>query len=185
MSSLKNGVVESVVLQFAEIVKSNNLLSLYCAKIEVLNQSKEEMSFVNQSSLCRLVLEWIKRQITDHSLNKDALSEKTFMLYLAIDNSLQDCMTLPSGDVSDTEIVQDYKKMSLKNTTSSNKMKKKPLSQPSKPRVLIYNREIGEELESELEPDWNLIASESVGEHSFLALVTLAGKLATLSIQLR
>lgn len=170
---------------FAEIVKSNNLLSLYCAKIEVLNQSKEEMSFVNQSSLCRLVLEWIKRQITDDSLNKDALSEKTFMLYLAIDNSLQDCMTLPSGDVSDTEIVQDYKKMSLKNTTSSNKMKKKPLSQPSKPRVLIYNREIGEELESELEPDWNLIASESVGDHSFLALVTLAGKLATLSIQLR
>lgn len=59
------------------------------------------------------------------------------------------------------------------------------MAQPSKPRVLIYNREIGEELESELEPDWNLIASCSVGEHSFLALVTLGGKLSTLSIQLR
>ncbi|XP_066249002.1 influenza virus NS1A-binding protein homolog isoform X1 [Euwallacea similis] len=170
---------------FPEIVKSNHLLNLYCAKIEVLNQSKEEMSFVNQGSLCRLVLEWIKRQISNESLSKDTLSEKTFMLYLAIDNSLQDCMTLPSGDISDTEIVQDYKKMSLKNISSSNKMKKKPLSQPSKPRVLIYNREIGEELESEMEPDWNVIASESVGDHSFLALVTLAGKLATLSILLR
>ncbi|XP_030766693.1 influenza virus NS1A-binding protein-like isoform X2 [Sitophilus oryzae] len=170
---------------FLEIVKSNHLLNLYCAKIEVLNQSKEEMSFVNQSSLCRLVLEWIKRQISDDLLDKNALVEKTFMLYLAIDNSLQDCSSLPSGDISDTEIVQDYKKLSLKNTTVSNKMKKKTLSQPSKPRVLIYNREIGEELENEVEPDWNLIASESVGEHSFLALVTLAGKLATLSIQLR
>lgn len=89
-----------------------------------------------------------------------------------------------AGDVSDTEIVQDYKKLSLKNTTST-KIKKKPLGQPSKPRVLIYNREIGEELENEIEPDWNLIAAESVGEHSFLALVTLAGKLATISIQLR
>ncbi|CAH1126183.1 unnamed protein product [Ceutorhynchus assimilis] len=168
---------------FPEIVKSNNLLSLYCAKIEVLNQSKEEMSFVNQNSLCRLVLEWIKKQINDDLLNKDGLSEKTFMLYLAIDNSLQDCMSLPSGDVSDTEIVQDYKKMSLKNTSS--KIKKKTLSQPSKPRVLIYNREIGEELENEIEPDWNLIAAETVGDHSFLALVTLSGKLATLSIQLR
>ncbi|KAH1006398.1 hypothetical protein HUJ05_007137 [Dendroctonus ponderosae] len=171
-----------ITQNFAEIVKSNNLLTLYCAKIEVLNQSKEEMSFVNQSALCRLVLEWIRRQINEQSLNKDTLSEKTFMLYLAIDNSLQDCMSLPSGDVSDTEIVQDYKKMSLKNTS---KIKIKPLGQPSKPRILIYNREIGEELENEIEPDWNLIAAESVGEHSFLALVTLAGKLATLSIQLR
>ncbi|KAL1501193.1 hypothetical protein ABEB36_006569 [Hypothenemus hampei] len=170
---------------FPEIVKSNNLLHLYCAKIEVLNQSKEEMSFVNQNSLCRLVLEWIKKQITDESLNKDTLSEKTFMLYLAIDNSLQDCLSLPSGDISDTEIVQDYKKLSLKTGTNPTKLKKKPLGQPSKPRILIYNREIGQEHEDEMEPDWNLLASESVGEHSFLALVTLAGKLATLSIQLR
>ncbi|XP_076268203.1 influenza virus NS1A-binding protein-like isoform X2 [Rhynchophorus ferrugineus] len=174
-----------IAKNFSEISKNNQVLNLYCAKIEVLNQSKEEMSFVNQSSLCRLVLEWIKRQITDDLLDKNTLQEKTFMLYLAIDNSLQDCSSLPSGDISDTEIVQDYKKMSLKNTSVSNKMKKKTLSQPSKPRVLIYNREIGEELENEVEPDWNLIATESVGEHSFLALVTLGGKLATLSIQLR
>ncbi|XP_050293521.1 influenza virus NS1A-binding protein homolog isoform X2 [Anthonomus grandis grandis] len=170
---------------FSEIVKGNNLLNIHCAKIEVLNQSKEEMSFVNPSSLCRLVLEWIKKQMAEGAMSKDNLAEKTFMLYLAIDNSLQDCMTLPSGDVSDTEIVQDYKKLSLKNPTGNKVNKKKFLGQPSKPRVLIYNREIGEELESEIEPDWNLIACEIVGEHSFLALVTLAGKLANLSIQLR
>lgn len=170
---------------FSDIVNNNNVLNLYCAKLEVLSQSKEEMSFVNQSSLCRLVLEWIKRQLVDEHLDKESLLKKTFMLYLALDNSLQDCLSLPSGDVSDTEIVQDYKKMSLKNPSAGPKTKKKALGQPSKPRVLIYNREIGEELENEVDSDWNLIASESVGDHSFLALVTLGGKLATLSIQLR
>lgn len=36
------------------------------------------------------------------------------MLYLALDNILQDCSELPSGELSDTEIVQDYKKLSKK-----------------------------------------------------------------------
>ncbi|CAH1159086.1 unnamed protein product [Phyllotreta striolata] len=171
--------------EFQEISKTTNVLNLFCARIEVLNQSKEEMSFVNENSLCRLVLEWIKRQIAEDTLNMSDLLEKTFMLYLAIDNSLQDCSRVPSGDISDTEIVQDYKKLSLKDKQGATKHKKKVLSQPSKPRVLIYNREIGEELESELEPDWNLIATTSISDHSFLALVTLAGKLSTLSVQLR
>ncbi|KRT80138.1 hypothetical protein AMK59_8821 [Oryctes borbonicus] len=107
------------------------------------------------------------------------------MLYLAIDNSLQDCNSLPTGDVCDTELVQDYKKLSSKNNVSQNKNKRKLLTQPSKPRVLIYSREIGEELESEMEPRWNLIATTKVGEHSYIALVTLGGKLAKLSIKLR
>ncbi|CAH1163471.1 unnamed protein product [Phaedon cochleariae] len=171
--------------QFTEISKNSNVLNLYCARIEVLNQSREEMSLVNENSLCRLVLEWIKRQISDDSISSNILSEKTFMLYLAMDNSLQDCSSLPSGDASDTEIVQDYKKLSLKDKQVVVKQKRKIISQPSKPRVLIYNRKIGEELENELEPDWNLIATASVGEHSFLALVTLGGKLSTISIQLR
>jgi influenza virus NS1A-binding protein len=174
-----------IAKEFDKICKNNDVLNLRCSKIEVLNQSREEMSLVNQNSLCRLVLEWIKRQVNEGSLSVDMLSDKMFMLYLAIDNSLQDCSSLPTGDVSDTEIVQDYKKMSLKNNNSNAKSKRKYLGQPSKPRVLIYNREIGEELESEGEPDWNLIASAKVGDHSFLALVTLGGKLSTLSIQLR
>ncbi|XP_049818009.1 influenza virus NS1A-binding protein homolog isoform X2 [Aethina tumida] len=174
-----------IAKEFAKVSKVNNLLNLFCARIEVLNQSKEERSHVNQSSLCRLVLEWIKRQVTEETLSTDQLFEKTFMLYLAIDNSLQDCVILPAGDVSDTEIVQDYKKLSMKNTPSGGKPKRKALQQPSKPRVLIYNREIGEDLEYEVEPDWNVIAYDSISEHSFLALVTVGGKLCTLSIQLR
>lgn len=143
------------------------------------------MSLVNENSLCRLVIEWIKRQMTDDNLSIFKLAEKTFMLYIALDNSLQDCSSLPSGDISDTEIVQDYKKLSLKDKPTGQKGKRKTLGQPSKPRVLIYSRDIGEELEDELEPDWNIIATCCVGEHNFMALVTLGGKLCTLSIQLR
>ncbi|KAI4467133.1 kelch protein [Holotrichia oblita] len=170
--------------QFDQIKENSYLLNLRCVRIEVLNQSKEEMTMVNTSSLCRLVLDWIRKQITEDNLGLTTITENTFMLYLAIDNSLQDCNSLPTGDVCDTELVQDYKKLSSKNV-SQNKSKRKQLSQPSKPRVLIYSREIGEELESEMEPHWNLIASTKVGEHSYIALVTLAGKLAKLSIKLR
>lgn len=85
----------------------------------------------------------------------------------------------------DTEIVQDYKKLSLRNNTVKNKNKKKNLGQPSKPRVLIYSRQIGDELEAEMEPHWNLIATSKVEKHTYLALVTLGGRLATLSVQLR
>lgn len=161
------------------------MLNLNCIRIEVLNQSREEMALVNENSLCRLVLEWIKREMTGEHIKLSTLAEKTFMLYIALDNSLQDCSSLPTGDISDTEIVQDYKKMSMKDKPVVQKSKRKTLGQPSKPRVLIYSREIGEELEDEMEPDWNIIASCCVREHTFLALVTLGGRLCTLSIQLR
>ena len=36
-----------------------------------------------------------------------------------MDNSLQDCTELPTGDMSDTEIVQDYKKLSKRNQGNS------------------------------------------------------------------
>lgn len=121
------------------------------------------MSLVNGTSLCHLVLDWVKRSLTDStSLTPDHLTQKTYLLYLALDNSLQDCTDLPSGDVSDTDIVQDYKKLSLKSQAQSKGRRKGPL-QPAKPRVLIYSRDIGERIESELEPDWNLIGASKVG----------------------
>lgn len=166
--------------------KNQSLLQLHCARIEVLNQTRQEMTLVNHNSLCQLILEWVRRQISEDTLNMNSLSEKTYMLYLAIDNSLQDCSSLPNGDISDSEIVQDYKKMSLKAAQNANaKGKRKALGQPSKPRVLIYSRDIGECLETEFEPDWTVIATSIISEHCFLALVTIGGKLSTLSIQLR
>lgn len=121
------------------------------------------MSFSIPHSLCQLVLDWIKRQVLDESIEIQTLYEKMHMLYLAMDNSLQDCSDLPTEDISNTDIVRDYKKLSLKNAPSAQKTKRKCLGQPSKPRVLIYSRDLGtEDVEQEFDKDWNLIASSTV-----------------------
>jgi len=173
-----------IAKEFENVSKSKILLSLPCVRIEVLNQTREEMSLVVGESVCQLVLEWMKRQCEDNAINIDQLTEKTHLLYLAMDNSLQDCTELPTGDMSDTEIVQDYKKLSKRNQANS-KGRRKGQLQPAKPRVLIYSRDIGARTEQEKEIDWNLIAAARVGEHAFMALVTVHGRLATMSVMLR
>ncbi|XP_026476975.1 influenza virus NS1A-binding protein-like isoform X2 [Ctenocephalides felis] len=156
-------------------------LALNCVQIEVLHQTRQEMSLVAPGSLCRLVLDWVKRQMTEETITVNQLMERSHLLYLAIDNSLQDCAQMPPGQ--DSELVEDYKKMSQKCPT--NKGRRKCLGQPVRPRVLIYSRDIGDRNDADTEPDWSVIASDKVGEHTFMALVTLDGILARLSILLR
>lgn len=166
---------------FKEVSQSSTFLALPCLRIEVLSQTVQEMSMVACESLCQLALDWIKR-VSAEPNNMDAFVQKTHLLYLAMDNSLQDCSELPAGDASDTEIVQDYKKMS-KSTSQPKKGKK---GQPvAKPRVIIYNRDVPDSTEKERESDWKLIASIKVREHTFLGLVSMEGKLMTLSVLLR
>lgn len=88
-----------IIFQFNKVSKLNNILNLHCIQIEILSQSKEEMSLVNPNSLFRLILTWIQKQITEESLNLGSLLEKPFMLYIAIDNSLQDCSIMPAGEL--------------------------------------------------------------------------------------
>lgn len=140
------------------------------------------MSVVTNISLCRLVLDWIKRQLTEETLNMTHLLERSHLLYLALDNSLQDCSDLPPGHESESDLVQDYKRLVLK--CPNNKGRRKQLAAPVRPRVLIYSRDIGE-TEVNIEPDWNVIGSVHVGENTFVALITLNGQLTRISIQLR
>lgn len=42
------------------------------------------------------------------------VSRQTHLLYLNLDNSLHDCIDIESGDVIDSDIVQDYKRMSMR-----------------------------------------------------------------------
>lgn len=142
------------------------------------------MSVVTNIPLCRLVLDWMKRQLTDETLNMIHLLERTHLLYLALDNSLQDCSDLPPGHESESDLVQDYKRLVLK--CPNNKGRRKCLAAPVRPRVLIYSRDIGTaESEVNVEPDWNVIGSAHVSENTFVSLVTLNGQLTRISIQLR
>lgn len=109
------------------------------------------------------------------------------MLYLALDNSLQDCSDLPAGHAANSEIVKDYKRLASKGP-SANKSRRKCLAQPERPRVLIYSRDINnrryDEQHSE-DVDWILIGLTKISEHTFVALVTLNGALCRISIQSR
>jgi hypothetical protein len=67
-------------LQFENVSKSKILLSLPCVRIEVLNQTREEMSLVVGESVCQLVLEWIKRQYEGDAINMDHLTEKVGLM---------------------------------------------------------------------------------------------------------
>lgn len=144
------------------------------------------MCVVTHQSLSRLVLDWMKRQLTEDTFNQTQLLERTHLLYLAMDNSLQDCSDLPAGhESSESDLVQDYKRLVIK--CPNNKGRRKQLAAPVRPRVLIYSRAIGqrEDQNEQSEIDWNVIGSAKASENTFLALLTLGGPLMRLSIQLR
>uniref|UniRef100_A0A1L8DLL9 BTB domain-containing protein n=1 Tax=Nyssomyia neivai TaxID=330878 RepID=A0A1L8DLL9_9DIPT len=175
-----------IAKQFAEVNQSPEFLQLPCVQIEILYQTKQEMSLVTHNSLARLVLDWMKRQLSEEILSMPHLLERSHMLYLALDNSLQDCSDLPVGHDSESELVQDYKRLVLK--CPSNKSRRKCLAAPIRPRVLIYSRDIGgerEEVEGNFQPDWSVLGSIKMVDNMFVALVTLDGALTRISIQLR
>lgn len=144
------------------------------------------MSLVSDPSLCRLVLDWIKRQICEENVSISHLLERVHLLYLALDNSLQDCSDLPPGHEPESDLVQDYKRLVLKCPNNNNR-RRKQLAVPVRPRVLLYSRDIGQrdDEQNTIEPDWNLLGSARVGENTFLALVTINGILTRVSVQLR
>lgn len=166
--------------------KTTAFLQLSCATIDVLYQTKQEMSVVAHQTLCRLVFDWIKRQMCEETMNITQLLERPHMLYLALDNSLQDCSNLPPGHESESDIVQDYKRLVLKCPNNANR-RRKQLAVPVRPRVLIYSRDIGQrdDEQNPVEPDWNVLGSTKVADNTFLSLVTLNGTLSRVSLQLR
>lgn len=172
--------------EFENVAETTSFFQLNCVQIDVLYQTKQEMGLVMHNPLCRLVLDWIKRQLTDETLTLNQLLERSHLLYLALDNSLQDCSDLPKGHEANSDIIEDYKRLAMK--CPSNKTKtRKALAAPVRPRVIIYSRDIGDrELdESDKVPDWNLISSIKNGDNTFVALATLNGALSRISVQLR
>lgn len=173
-----------IAKNFTEIALQPSFLQLPCILIEVLYQTKLEMSLVTETSLSRLVVDWIRRQMTEDGNTVPNLMERSHMLYLALDNSLQDCSDLPPGQESESDLVQDYKRLALK--CPSNKKHRKGLKTAGRPRVILYNMDIGECVEdTRKDYEWTLVASSKLADNSFISLITLDGNLTRLSIQLR
>lgn len=109
------------------------------------------------------------------------------MLFLGLDNSLQDASNL-AGDKADSDIVKDYKKIAQKKTAGHQSKPRRKLTQPDRPRVLIYSRDIADRRNDEenlQKADWSLIACSKVFDHTFIALASLNGTLCRLSIQMK
>ncbi|KAF6197726.1 hypothetical protein GE061_008692 [Apolygus lucorum] len=176
-------VDEYIAKNFDEVSQSPSFLSLPCICLEVLTSTKAEMSLVDPRSVCRLAFDWLRKF---DSPSIEDFTEKTHMLYLALDNSLQDCSQLPSGDAGDTELVQDYKRLSRSISTGSNNNKQqKKAKGVAKPRVIVYSRNIAEMTEEDPNADDRMIASSVVSETTFLALVSIKSRLASMSVLLR
>lgn len=108
------------------------------------------------------------------------------MLFLGLDNSLQDAADLV-GAKANSDMVKDYKRMASKNPSNNAKPRRKYVAQPDRPRVIIYSRDIKDRSldEEGKDADWNLIASTKVFDHTFITVVTINSALCRVSIQLR
>lgn len=70
------------------------------------------------------------------------------MLYLNRDRTLHDCNDIESGDIRDSELVQDYKRLSRKyhqtnghSHGQNGRSKRNPINnKPSKPKQFLYTR---------------------------------------------
>lgn len=174
--------------EISSVATAKVIRNLPLIQVEVLATTREEIVLreTNVNLLCHLVLDWIQRN-WEPSQNVDQLIAKTHLLYLNLDNSLHDCVEVESGDVIDSDIVQDYKKMSIRLSQPGSKNRRRGASQqPSRSRHSLFSRSISE-LSTGAEGvkeqlDWRVVATTQVGEKSIMALTVINGRMTTLSV---
>ncbi|XP_076058163.1 influenza virus NS1A-binding protein-like [Oratosquilla oratoria] len=155
-------------------------------KLQLTVMVSKDDAAVTGRALSLLALDWIKKQLTEEDLLLESLKEKKHLLYLSSDNSLHDCADIQNGDANDSEIVQDYKKLSRKMSQPNIKVRRKSsATHPVKPRMMLYSRSISDQEDAESDVDWKLITWAHVSESSVMAIVTLKGQVAVVSIHQR
>jgi len=161
---------------------SNDVSGVTRLQLRVMQTSLDEAS-ITSYALCMLSIEWIKRQMEGENQSFEDLQEKKHLLYLNLDNSLHDCSEIRTDDLKNTDMVQDYKKISRKLSKSTMKVSKKisMTLQPSKPRMMLYSRSISDEDELQ-DVEWKLVAHSQTSDKSYVAIVTLNGTVCVLSI---
>ncbi|XP_035224105.1 influenza virus NS1A-binding protein homolog isoform X1 [Stegodyphus dumicola] len=171
----------------SEVAKSKELLALPTIPVELLQNSHEEKIATNLKHMCDMVLDWVKAITDDQDISIDDLTQKVHMLYLNPDRTLHDCNDIENGDLQDSEVIQDYKKLSRKVSVPGTGKSRRKISQaPAKPRQFLYTKSDSSSslssLSDEEDKDWKLIVTTNNGENSMLGLVAAYGKLTVLSI---
>ncbi|XP_022242439.1 influenza virus NS1A-binding protein-like [Limulus polyphemus] len=171
-----------------DIIQKKVFLSLPHIQVEQLQNSFEEMQATNQRHLCEMVLDWIKKCFDEHDIN--GVTEKVHMLYLNLDGTLHDCNDIKNGDSQDSDLIQDYKKLSRRIPVPCKTNKKSSDQSTShKPRQFLYTRSNStsslSSLSDDEEHDWRVVATTAAGKNTLLALVVVCGKLRVLSVKQR
>ncbi|KAF8797157.1 influenza virus NS1A-binding protein homolog isoform X1 [Argiope bruennichi] len=185
---LLNKVDNYIRQKIANVIKSKDFLALPTIPVELLQNSLEEKNATNLKHLCDMVVDWVKMMIDDQNYRFEDLAQKVHMLYLNPDRTLHDCTDIENGDLQDSEVIQDYKKLSSKlSVQSTGKPRSKPASQtPAKPRQFLFTKsDSSSSLSSqsdEEDSDWKVIATTVNGENSLVGLVSGVGKLVVLSV---
>ncbi|GFQ74737.1 influenza virus NS1A-binding protein homolog [Trichonephila clavata] len=185
---LLNKVDNFIRQNINEVIKSKDFLALLTVPVELLHNSHEEKNATNVKHLCGMVLDWVKGVIEDQTVRLEDLAQKVHMLYLNPDRTLHDCSDIENGDLQDSEVIQDYKKLSRKvSVPASGKPRTKPSSQtPAKPRQFLFTKSDScsslSSLSDEEESDFKVIVTAMNGENSMVGLVAAHGKLTVLSI---
>jgi len=103
----------------SEVIKCKYVEKLDKIKIEVLQNSDQEIDHVNPRHLFTLISEWIRKEFSENRLTCEQLLMKTYMLYLNnLDRSLHDCLDIENSDHNYSEVVHEYKSLSRKLSTT-------------------------------------------------------------------
>jgi influenza virus NS1A-binding protein len=181
----------------SQLQNNREFLSLPRFCVEVLHSCKEEIDAAQPKPLCELVLDWSHRKwLDDSSLQIDeAFLQRSPLLIMSKDHSLQDCMEVEEGSELDSVQIQDYRKSNQhldKPKPGSRKVaRKKPGSngsmKPSKPKEMLYTRQIkhddhGDRDEHSEQYYWKVIVAHRLDNRSLLGVASMDGKLVILSI---
>jgi len=188
-------VDEHIAATDLEQLQSNReFLALPRFCVEVLQSSKEEVEIVRPQPLVSLVLEWAhKKWQDDNTVEIDqTFVEKSTLLIMSKDNTLQDCTEVEEGSEHDSDLIQDYKKSNqhLEKPKARLVGRRKPGSssaavKPAKPKEMLYTRQINQEDGSREYSDpyfWKVIKVHRLDNRSIMGVVSMDGKLIIMSI---
>ena len=177
-----------------QLQSNREFLALPRFCVEVLHSSKEDRDAVQPRPLCELVLDWAHRKwLDDSSVDVDEnFVQKSTLLIMSKDNSLQDCKEVEEGSPYDSDLIQDYKKSNQHLDKPKNSRKvvgrrtKAATVKPAKPREMLYTRQIHQEDASRSDDAqeycWKVIAAHRLDNKSIMGVVSLDAKLVILSV---
>lgn len=115
LNSVDNYIKENI----SEVIKCKFVEKLDKIKIEVLQNSDEEIDLVNPKHLFALIIDWCRKAFDENRLSSDKILMKTYMLYLnSFDRMLHDCEDIENDDHNYSEVIHEYKSLSRKLSTT-------------------------------------------------------------------